>query len=252
MADNRQRKEFDTFSFEIKNEIAIFTFKGKALFNAAGLFDMDHMAQSFRDCTDSDNLKIIVIRRSPEKKDKQEYYEFVKHAARSRNKIDIYRMINYYNQFIMEIFSQKKFVISVDSGNVVAQFLNLSLACDYRIVADDTVIQKEYFRNGLIPKGGATFFLTQAVGRRKAYEILLSDKDISAKQALDWGLVDEVVPASELETATMDRALEFAKVPLHTLTGIKTLMNYGIGDLERYLTYENQVIVSIFDKMKTD
>jgi 2-(1,2-epoxy-1,2-dihydrophenyl)acetyl-CoA isomerase len=252
MADNKDLKEFDTFSFEIQNEIAVFTFKGKALFNAAGLFDMDHMAKSFRDCTDDKKLKIIVIKRSPEKKDKQEYYEFVKYAAQAKDKLGIYRMLNYYNRFIMEVYSQKRFVISVDSGNVVAQFLNLSLACDYRIIADDTVIQKEYFRNGLVPKGGATFFLTQMVGKSKAYEILLSDKDITAKEALALGLVDEIVPGAELEGATMKRALEFAKAPKYTITGIKSLMNYSAAELERYLTYENDVIARIFEKLSID
>jgi 2-(1,2-epoxy-1,2-dihydrophenyl)acetyl-CoA isomerase len=252
MSDNKERKQFDTFSFEIQDEIAIFEFKGKALFNAAGLFDMDHMAKSFKDCTDDKKLKVIIIKRSPEKKDSQEYYEFVKHASRTKDKLGVYRMLNYYNRFIMEVYSQKRFVISVDSGNVVAQFLNLSLACDYRIIADDTIIQKEYFRNGLVPKGGATFFLSQIVGKPKAYQILLSDKDITAQEALDWGLVDEIVPSAELEEATIKRALEFAKVPKYTITGIKSLMNYSAMELERYLTYENDVIVRIFERLSID
>jgi 2-(1,2-epoxy-1,2-dihydrophenyl)acetyl-CoA isomerase len=253
MPNNKDLKVFDTFSFEIQNEIAIFTFKGKALFNASGLFDMDHMAKSFRECTDDKRLKVIVIKRSPEKKDSQEYYEFVRHASQTKDKLSIFRMLNYYNRFIMEVYSQERFVVSVDSGNVVAQFLNLSLACDYRIIADNTVIQKEYFRNGLVPKGGATFFLSQIVGKPKAYEILLSDKDITAKEALDWGLVDEIVPCSELEEATIKRAMEFAKVPRHTISGIKKLMNYTkVTELERYLSYENDVIVRIFEKLNID
>ncbi|HOX27767.1 MAG TPA: enoyl-CoA hydratase/isomerase family protein [bacterium] len=249
MTDNKEFKTFDTFSFEIQNEIAIFTFKGKALFNAAGLFDMDHLAKAFKDCADDKKLKVIVIKRDAEKKDSKEYYEFVKQASQAKDKIYVAKMLNYYNRFIMEVYSQKKFVISVDSGNVVAQFLNLSLACDYRIISDDTVIQKEYFRNGLVPKGGATFFLTQIVGKSKAYKILFSEKDISAQEALDLGLVDEIAPSSKLEEATMKRALEFAKVPRYTISGIKSLMNYSSTELEKYLSYENDVIVRIFEKM---
>jgi 2-(1,2-epoxy-1,2-dihydrophenyl)acetyl-CoA isomerase len=252
MADDKEIKVFDTFSFEIQDGIAIFTFKGKALFNAAGFFDMDHLTKAFKDCTDDKRLKVIVIKRSPEKKDSKEYYEFVKYASQTKDKHSIHKMLNYYNRFIMEVYSQNKFVISVDSGAVVAQFLNLSLACDYRIIADNTVIQKEYFRNGLVPKGGGTFFLTQIVGKPKAYEILLSDKDITAKEALDWGLVDEVVPYSELEESTMKRAVEFAKVPRYTITGIKSLMNYSSTELEKYLSYENDIIVRIFEKLKVE
>lgn len=253
MSNNNEMKTFDSFSFEIQDAIAFFTFKGRSLFNASGLFDMENLAKAFKDCTDDKKLKVIVIKRSPEKKDSREYYEFVKHASRTSDKMCIDRMLNYYNAFILEVYSQKRFVISVDSGNVVAQFLNLSLACDYRIISDDTVIQKEYFRNGLVPKGGATFFLSQIVGKSKAYEILLSDKDITAKEALDLGLVDEIVPSSKLEEATARKAFELVKVPTHTISGIKSLMNYmSTKQLKEYLNYENNVIVRIFEKLNFD
>jgi hypothetical protein len=45
-------------------------------------------------------------------------------------------------------------------------------------------------------------------------------------------------------------ALEFAKVPKHTITGIKSLMNYSVTELETYLRYENDVIVKIFAELK--
>ncbi len=247
------KRVYDTFSYETQDQIAIFTFKGKALFNAAGLCDMEHIGKTFKECSDDNKLKVIVIKRSSETKDSREYSEFIKYASQAKEKHQIHRMLNFYSQFIMEVFSQNKFVISVDSGNIVAQFLNLSMACDYRIVADNTVIQKEYFRNGVIPKGGATFFLSQIVGKKKAYEILLSGDDITAKEALDMGLVDEVVPISELDDAALKRAEHFAAVPRYTLTGIKRLMNYpNVEDLKKYLEYENNVIVRMFEKLNID
>ena len=252
MAKNKNLKEFETFSFEILDEIAIFTFKGKTLFNAAGLFDMDHIANTFRECADDNKIKVIVIKRSPEKKDPHEYHEFVQHVLHSRDKLSLYRMLNFFSRLIMEVYSQKRFVISVDSGEVVAQFFNLSLACDYRIIADNTVIHKEYLRNRVVPKGGATYFLSHIVGKPKAYEILLSDKSITAQEALDWGLVNEIAPFSKLEEATMKRALEFAKVPEGTLTGIKKLMNYSVAELERYLSFENDIITRIYSQLTLD
>jgi 2-(1,2-epoxy-1,2-dihydrophenyl)acetyl-CoA isomerase len=243
-------KEFKTFSFEIKDEIAVFALEGKTLFNPTSLSEMDQLASSFRECADDSALKVIVIKKSPQKKDSQEYREFVERASRTEGSLDLNRMLNHYNRFILEVYSQKRFVISVDSGDVIAQFFNLSLACDHRIIADNTVIEKEYLRNGVVPKGGATFFLTQLVGKSKAYEILLSDRNITAQEALKWGLVDEVVPAAELEAATTRRALEFASVPKHTITGIKSLMNYTATELERYLSYENDVILKIFSDLK--
>ncbi|HOO56429.1 MAG TPA: enoyl-CoA hydratase/isomerase family protein [bacterium] len=249
MDEKSDANVFQTFSYEIQDRIAIFTFKGKALFNASGLYDMDNLAKSFRKCTDNKDLRVIIVKRSSEKKDRQEYHDFIEYASRETDKLKIHRMLNYYNQFILEMYSQEKFVISVDSENIVAQFLNLSMACDYRIVADNTVVQKAYFHNGMVPKGGAVFFLSQIVGKKKAFEILLSENDITAQNALEMGLVDEVVPRAELDDAAMKRAEYFADMPKHTLRGIKKLMNYQAKELEQYLTYENNVIANIFESL---
>lgn len=249
MTTSMLTRDFDTFTFDVQGEIATLTLKGRNLFDGSGIFEMDQLASSFRECASDEKLKVIIVKKSAQKKDSGDYQEFVKRAARTDGRPDIYRMLNYYNRFIMEVYSQKRFVISVDSGNVVAQFFNLSLACDYRIVADDTVIRKEYLRNGVVPKGGATYFMSQIVGKQKAYEILLSERDIGAREAQDLGLVNEVVPLAELEGAVLTKALELAKLAPGTLSGIKSLMNYAAPELERYLAYENDVIVGIFRRL---
>ncbi len=247
-----KKREYETFTFETHDRVGVFDFKGKAFFNAGKLYDMEPIVSSFKECSDDPNLKVIVVKRVREKKDSKEYMEFIRHVAHSSDKLEIQKMLNFYNRFIAEVYSQDKFVLSVDSGNVVAQFLSISLACDYRIITDDTVIQKEYFHNGMVPKGGATFFLSQIVGKKKAYEILLSGDDITAAQALEMGLVDEVVPAAQLDEATMKTAMHYAGLPRQTLTGIKRLMNFTTVDLKKYLEYENHVIVEIFSRLKVD
>ncbi|HOY61748.1 MAG TPA: enoyl-CoA hydratase/isomerase family protein [bacterium] len=239
---------YDSFTFESFGNIAIFRFKGKALFNAAGLCDMDQLSKTFKECGDSKNLRVIIVARTSEQKDMREYEEFIDFASKEKDRLKIHRMLNFYSQFIVELYSQDKFVISVDSGNIVAQFLNMSLACDYRIVADDTVIQKGYFKTGMVPKGGATFFLSSILGKSKAYELLLSENDITAAEALSLGLVDEIVPSAELETAAFKKAEHFARIPGKTLVGIKKLMNYKVEELKDYLKYENDIIAETFWK----
>ncbi|HOC94157.1 MAG TPA: enoyl-CoA hydratase/isomerase family protein [bacterium] len=253
MTDKDKIRSHESFDYENLGSIAVFTFKGKSLFHAAGLHDMEFLDKAFKDCADSKDLKIIIVKRDREKKDLAEYAEFIKYAAGAKDKMAVNKMLNYYSRFILEVYSQNKFVISVDSGNVVATFLNLSLACDYRIISDDTVIQKAYFPNGTIPKGGATFLISQLLGKGKAYEILLSGEDIAAQQALELGLVNEVVPKEDLESATMKRAEYFAQIPKYTIGGIKRMMNYPHFEaLKKYLEQENEVILRIFEKLDFD
>ena len=92
-----------------------------------------------------------------------------------------------------------KLVIHTDCGEVIPLFLNMSLACDYRIVATHTIYQKPYFELGMLPKGGVAFFLCKMLGNSKTLQLLESDKEMNAIEALDLGIVDQVVPYNDLE-----------------------------------------------------
>jgi 2-(1,2-epoxy-1,2-dihydrophenyl)acetyl-CoA isomerase len=124
-------------------------------------------------------------------------------------------------------------------------FLNISLACDFRIVAEDTVFQNPYLDLGLIPKGGSAFFLCRILGHSKACKLLMLGEEIWAEQALTLGMVDEVVAVDRLE----ERAIEFARRLVQksavTLSGIKRLLNYFTKDLKDYLDFENQELMKI-------
>ena len=248
MAGTTGVREFDTFSFEAEGAVGLFTFHGRALFLAADRFEMEPLASAFRECTDDPALKVIVIRRAPDQKDADDYGTFVRQITASGNPTRLHRMLNFFSRLILEVYNDRRFVLSVDSGTVVAQFFNVSLACDYRLVADDTVLQKEYFHRGVVPKGGATWFLSRLVGKPAAYRILLSEKEVTAAEALALGLVDEVVPRARLDEAVLERARAFAAVPDGTLFGTKALMNHGADELERYLAFESEVIAKIYAK----
>jgi enoyl-CoA hydratase/carnithine racemase len=99
----------------------------------------------------------------------------------------------------------------------------------------------------MLPKGGGPFFLSRMVGPVKAYEILLLHKDISAHEAMRYGIVDQVVPLEKLEEAALDIAHRFGQIHPRSLAGIKRLVNYSTRDLEEYLEIENQEISGIVD-----
>jgi len=152
-------------------------------------------------------------------------------------------MYNAVNQFILTIMGFDKIVVHAGGGKVISLFMNTSLACDYRMVADNTVFQNPYLELDLVPKGGGAFFLSQMLGRGKAFEILLSGKDITAQEAMRLGIVDKVVPQAELEEAARKVAKSFARKPGRSLSGIKTLLSYSLKDLKDSLELENQLLL---------
>ncbi|MGD8256616.1 MAG: enoyl-CoA hydratase/isomerase family protein [Desulfobacterales bacterium] len=111
----------------------------------------------------------------------------------------IQRMCNVFDQLILKIVRLNKPVIHADCGEVISLFLNMSLACDYRIIATHTIFQKPYFELETIPKGGGPFFLCKMLGYSQAKQLLMSGKNINALEALEIGIVDKVVPYNKLE-----------------------------------------------------
>src|SRR6266508_1114587 len=81
------------------------------------------------------------------------------------------------------------------------------MACDLAIMANDAFIRHVGPEHGSVPAGGATQWLTIMVGDRRAREIVLMCEEIPAQKCQEWGLVNRVVPAAELD-AEVDRMVE--------------------------------------------
>ncbi len=87
------------------------------------------------------------------------------------------------------------------NGMVVGGGNEFNMGCDLAIAADDIFIRQVGTARGSVPAGGATQLLPLIVGDRRAREMLLLCEEIPAKQALEWGLVNQVVPRSQLDAA---------------------------------------------------
>ncbi|MHC4493580.1 MAG: enoyl-CoA hydratase-related protein [Planctomycetota bacterium] len=90
-----------------------------------------------------------------------------------------------------------------------------------------------YTAAGLTPDGSATYFLSRMIGRRRAVELMLTNRRLSAAEALDWGIVNRVVPDEELMTEAEKLARELAGGPTRAYGGVKKLLIAStINDLE--------------------
>jgi enoyl-CoA hydratase/carnithine racemase len=110
--------------------------------------------------------------------------------------------------------------ICVGGGN------ELQMACDLSVLVDDAYIRHVGPEHGSVPAGGATQWLPILVGDRRAREILMLCEPIRPIQALDWGLVNRVVPRQDLdETVALLAASLRAKLP-EALRYTKTQLNW--------------------------
>jgi enoyl-CoA hydratase/carnithine racemase len=207
-------------------------------------------SRSFLDYLDTlsqdDSIKVLVILAADNDKGCEAYLQFYSQVLEGKlGSYAVPRMCHALDQLILKLVELNQIIIYADAGNVTSMFLNLSLACDYRIIADNTVFENPCLELGLVPKGGGAFFLSRIVGQGMAYRIMLSIEDLTAHEAKALNLVDKVVPMAELEDAALDMAKELAQRPASTLRGVKRLLNYNLKELSDYLEFENRELQRI-------
>ena len=120
--------------------------------------------------------------------------------------------------------------------------ITIGFACDYRIVADDTVYQNPNIELDVVPKGGSVYFLSKMLGTSTAAKMLYSREDINAVQAHQLGIVDKVVPLADLDRLALETAESYARLPSGYAIGIKHLLNYDLKELKRHLEFENKLL----------
>ncbi|MGH2373569.1 MAG: enoyl-CoA hydratase-related protein [bacterium] len=90
------------------------------------------------------------------------------------------------------------------NGMTVGGGNEFNLACDLAVAADDVIIRHVGPARGSVPAAGATQWLPIVIGERRAREVLFLCEEVTAAQALEWGLVNRVVPRARLDAAVDD------------------------------------------------
>ena len=133
-------------------------------------------------------------------------------------------------------------IIAAIRGYALGGGLELALACDIRIAAEDALLGLTEINLAIIPGGGGTQRLPRLVGRGKALEMILTGARIDAREALRIGLVERVVPAAEVQSAAQTLARTLAERAPIAMRYAKEAVVKGLGmSLEDGLRLENDL-----------
>jgi len=233
----------DLFKAEKRGDILVLTFREKPLLHVADLSAKKALFDYLDLVSDCDEVKALLIREAPTKMKRKEYIAFYKTMiGPGFDQVPLERMYNAIGQFILKLAALDKVVVHADSGEVILLFMNVGLACDFRIVAEDTVYRNPNVELGLVPKGGSVFFLSRMLGTAAAAQLLFSGKDVDAGRARAMGLVDKVVPGGKLDQAALEMTRSCARIPTGYAVGVKRLLNHDLAALGDFLELENALL----------
>jgi 2-(1,2-epoxy-1,2-dihydrophenyl)acetyl-CoA isomerase len=116
-------------------------------------------------------------------------------------------------------------VVAAVNGPAVGIGCSLALAADLIVAAESAYFLLAFVNIGLIPDGGSTAFLPARVGYARAAEMAMLGERVPAEQALEWGLINRVVPDGDLEGAAGALLELLANGPTTSYAGAKRLLN---------------------------
>jgi 2-(1,2-epoxy-1,2-dihydrophenyl)acetyl-CoA isomerase len=137
-------------------------------------------------------------------------------------------------------------VVAAVNGMAVGGGLSLVLSSSFVVATSDARFSMGYTGAGLTPDGGATYYLPRIVGLRRAEEMMVTNRQLSAAEALDWGIVNQVVEPSELIEKAQAMAAKLAKGPTAAVGNVRRMLLQSFdNDLISQLELEGKSIVEM-------
>jgi enoyl-CoA hydratase len=187
---------YENLLVAIENKIALVTLNRPAKLNALNKNTLGELHSAFNDLEANEAVKVIILTGSGEKAfvagaDIAEFADFspkegTQLAAEGHQKV------------FDHIENMKKPVIAAVNGFALGGGLELAMACHFRVASDNAKMGLPEVTLGLIPGYGGTQRLPQLVGKGRAMEMILTATMITATEAKEYGLINHVVPQTEL------------------------------------------------------
>ena len=219
--------EYTNIKLEKEKGVATIRLDRPNALNAVNWDLLDELSDATADVAGDEEIKALVVRGEGRAFCAGADLTFFETAFHNPDLLT--RYLRHFNACLFGLEQLPIPVIAVVHGYALAGGLELMLACDMALAAEDARIGDQHANFGLMPGGGSTQRLPRKIGPQKAMELLTTGRWLSGTEAAAWGLVLRAVPADDL-----DRELEELVAPIRTksrpgLGWIKSVTRRGDG-----------------------
>lgn len=136
----------------------------------------------------------------------------------------------------------KPIIIAVN-GTAAGAGFSIALTGDLVISSDKAKFTMAYTAAGLSPDGSSSYYLPRLIGLRRTAELMITNRVLSAEEAQNWGMINQVVPAEDLMKTTTELAEKLAQGPTNAYGSVKKLLNMSFNNsLEAQMEIEGRYI----------
>jgi len=214
----------ETVKYEKKDSVALITFNRPEVRNAFNAKMTEDILEALVEAKNDSNIRAIVLT--------GEGLSFSAGAdlsARDNKWSDTEAaLIEGYLPSLKEIMEMPKPIISAVNGAAAGIGSAYAMACDLTVMSEEAYILQAFSNIGLIPDGGANWFLTNTVGYKLAYQIAIEGERIGAKRCLELGLVNKVVAGENLLAEAISWADKLSLRSSQSLSLTKKIMRKSV------------------------
>jgi len=227
---------YSTLLVEKKNNRALIKLNRPEVYNAFNEQMKSDLQDALKDCEKDKEVRVVII--TGEGKAFCSGQD-LKEVMSMPNRSFLESLHKGYNPIIRAIRNMPKPVICRLNGVAAGAGMSLALACDLIIASEEATMTEIFINIGLVLDSGSSYFLPRLVGSAKAFELATTGRKVSAKEALEIGIVNKVVPAAELDAAMEEVTNYYANAPTKAIGLMKKMLNKSFhSDLETMLDYE--------------
>ena len=233
---------FETLTFDIAENIATITLNRPDNANALNAKMAEEIHEVSIECDTNDDIRCVVLTATGKLfcggGDLNEMDE-----AGDGRPAHLLRMATVLHQAVIRFSLMDAPLVVGVNGTAGGGGFSLTLAGDYVIASERAKFVSAYTASGLTPDGSSTYHIAKHVGLLRAKELVLTNRVLSAAEALDWGIVSRVVAPEEVEAETRKMAEAFAAGPTKAFGGSKRLLSTAYSaSMQEQLDHESEGI----------
>ena len=256
---------YETLLLDIADNVATITLNRPADANAVNLRMAEELCHAATLCDDDPDVRAIVLTGTGK------MFSAGGDLASFANSDDdlsllIKRMVTSLHAAISRFARGDAPVIAAVNGTAAGAGFSMALATDLAIASSEAKFIMAYTAAGLSPDGSSSFYLPRLVGTRRAAELMITNRRLTADEALQWGIVNQVVAPEEVVPTAMALARQLASGPTKSYGVVKKLLTQTFNEsLETQMEVEGrgiadsartadakEGIAAFFDKRKPD
>jgi 2-(1,2-epoxy-1,2-dihydrophenyl)acetyl-CoA isomerase len=215
---------YETIIFEVKEQTAFITLNRPEAFNGLNLTVGKELMHAAIRCDESSEIRAVILTGAGKAFCAGGDLKFFSGYG-DQLPVVLKEMTVYCHAAASRLIRMDKPLITAVNGAAAGMGMGFAIAGDIILAAESASFTAAYTAAGLSPDGAMTHLLPRMIGLSRAREMVMTNRRVKAQEALDWGLVNKVVPDGDLLKETETLSKSFAHGPTHSYGMVKKLLN---------------------------